>query len=139
MSRAPSLTIVVLLLANCSSLPSVPAPLLIMGDAVCSREATQIYFSNQDDTLSSMAAQVISELSNKLARCTDRKVLLVAISGNDGAPATSLVAANRIKVVGDILISQGLNPARINAITTGPIVGSVPRGPVGGIVVMTKR
>jgi hypothetical protein len=140
MSRAALFVGLVLVTTGCSSIdPSTPMRKITMGDNVCGREGTQIYFANQDDQLSTMAAQVVSELSNKLARCAGRKVILIAVSGNDGAPATSLVAANRIKVVGDIFISQGLNPERIIAATDGPYVAAVPRGPIGGVVVMTKR
>ncbi len=120
------------------AMPTAPK-LVTFGDNVCGREGTQIYFANQDDQLSIMAAQVVSETSNKLARCAGKKVILIAVSGNDGAPATSLIAANRIKTVGDILISQGLNPARIIAAMDGPFVAAVPSGPIGGVVVMTKR
>lgn len=114
-------------------------PPITMGDTVCGREAMQIYFNSHDDQLSIPAARVVSELSNKLARCTDKKVYLIAISGNDGLPATALVAANRIKVVGDILISQGLDPSRVVAVTEGPFVDATPRGPIGGVVVLTRR
>ena len=128
------------LISGCASVTGSTAPKLIaLGDNICGREGTQIYFADQDDQLSIMAAQVVSEISNKLARCTGKKVILIAVSGNDGAPATSLIAANRIKIVGDILISQGLNPVRIRTALDGPFVIAVPRGPIGGVVVMTKR
>jgi hypothetical protein len=140
MSRAALILGFACLMSGCASITPPTAPKLIpFGDNVCGREGTQIYFANQDDQLSTIAAQVVSGLSNKLVRCTDRKVILIAVSGNDGAPATSLVAANRIKIVGDILISQGLNPERIIAAMDGPFVAAVPRGPIGGVVVMTKR
>jgi hypothetical protein len=140
MSRAALVFGLALATAGCSSLNhETPTRMITLGYDVCGREGTQIYFGNQDDQLSITAAQVVSELSNKLARCSGRKVILIAVSGNDGAPATSLVAANRIKIVGDILVSQGLSPTRIIAAMDGPYVASVPRGPIGGIVVMTKR
>jgi hypothetical protein len=129
-----------LAITGCSSIvPSSPMRKIIMGDNVCGREGTQIYFSNQDDQLSTMAAQVVSELSNKLARCTGRKVILIAVSGNDGAPATTLIAANRIKIVGDLLISQGLGPERVITAIDGPYVSAIQPSPIGGIVVMTRR
>jgi hypothetical protein len=140
MNRAAFIVSLACLMSGCTSVTPPTAPKLIaIGDNVCGREGTQIYFANQDDQLSVIAAQVVSEMSNKLARCTGKKVILIAVSGNDGAPATSLVAANRIKIVGDILISQGLNPARVIAAMDGPFVAAVPRGPIGGVVVMTKR
>ena len=140
MSRLAIIALCGLVLTGCASVKtSNPQPRTTMGDNVCGREATQIYFSSHDDQLSIAGAQVISELSNKLARCTSRKVYLIAVSGNDGLPASAIVAANRIKVVGDILISQGLNPSRVVAVTDGPIVDATPRGPIGGVVVLTQR
>jgi hypothetical protein len=140
MSRLAIIGICGLMLSGCASMkPANPQPRVIMGDNVCGREAMQIYFSSHDDQLSISAAQVVSELSNKLARCTSRKVYLIAISGNDGLPATAIVAANRIKVVGDILISQGLDPSRVVAIMEGPFVDAAPRGPIGGVIVLTRR
>jgi sulfur carrier protein ThiS len=140
MRRAALLLGLVLMTTGCSSIDTaIPMRKIIMGDNVCGREGTQIYFANQDDQLSTMAAQVVSELSNKLARCTGRKVILIAVSGNDGAPATTLVAANRIKTVGDLLISQGLGPERVITAIDGPYVSAIQPGPIGGIVVMTKR
>ena len=124
---------------GCATMQPVRSlPPIMMGSAVCGREATKIYFGNQDDTLSTTAAQVVSELSNKLARCPSRKVILVAVSGNDGAPATPNISANRVKVVGDILISLGLNPAKITSVVEGPYVDAMPRGPIGGVAVMTQ-
>lgn len=139
MKRLALVAAVALILSGCATVQSVrPLPPIMMGSAVCGREAMKIYFGNQDDILSITAAQVVSELSNKLARCPDRKVILVAVSGNDGAPATPRVAANRVKVVGDILISQGLNPAKITSVVDGPYVDAMPRGPIGGVAVMTQ-
>lgn len=140
MSRLAIISLCGLMLTGCASMKASDAqPRVIMGDNVCGREAMQIYFASHDDQLSISAAQVVSELTNKLARCTTKKVNLVAISGNDGLPATAIVAANRIKIVGDILISQGLNPSRIVAVTDGPLVDATPRGPIGGVVVSTRR
>lgn len=140
MSRLAIIVLCGLVLTGCASVKtSDPQPRIIMGDNVCGREAMQIYFSSHDDQLSISGAQVVSELSNKLARCTNRKVYLIAISGNDGLPATALVAGNRVKVVGDILISQGLDPARVIAVTEGPFVDATPRGPIGGVIVLTQR
>jgi hypothetical protein len=140
MSRLAIMCLCGLVLNGCASMkPPSPPPRVTMGDNVCGREAMQIYFSSHDNQLSISAAQVVSEISNKLARCTGKKVYLIAISGNDGLPATALVAANRIKVVGDILISQGLDPSRVVAETEGPFVDATPRGPIGGVVVLTRR
>lgn len=139
MSRGAIFVVCGFILSGCASVQLANQPPITMGDAVCEREATQIYFADQDDTLSIMAAQVVSRLSNKLARCTSRKVILVAVSGNDGAAATAIVATNRTKVVRDILISQGLNPSRIIATTDGSLVNAIPRGPIGGVVVMTRQ
>jgi type IV pilus biogenesis protein CpaD/CtpE len=140
MSRLAIIGLCGLVLTGCASMKtSTQPPRVIMGDNVCGREATQIYFSSHDDQLSISAAQVISVLTNKLSRCTSKKVYLIAISGNDGLPATAIVAANRIKVVGDILISQGLDSSRVVAVTDGPFVDATPRGPIGGVVVLTRR
>jgi outer membrane protein OmpA-like peptidoglycan-associated protein len=140
MSRLALIGLCGLMMTGCASIKIAnPRPSVTMGDNVCGREAVQIYFSSHDDQLSITAAQVVSELSNKLARCTRKKVYLIAISGNDGSPATPVVAANRVKVVGDILISQGLAPSRILAVTDGPLVDAMPRGPIGGVVVLTRR
>ena len=129
-----------LMLVGCTSLNMRDtAPTIVMGDNVCVNEATQIYFGNNDDQLSLTAAQVVSELSNKLKNCPMRKIVFVAVSGNDGAPATATVSGNRIKIVGDILASQGVDRARFVTIADGAVLKSVPRGPIGGVLVMTKR
>jgi hypothetical protein len=130
----------ILILSGCATVSSPqPTALIALGDNVCGREATQIYFSNQDDQLSLTAAQVLSNLGNKLARCPKRKVVLLAVSGNDGAPASSQLNANRIKIVGDILISNQLDAARIVPVTQGQLLDRAPRGPIGGVLVMTTR
>jgi hypothetical protein len=140
MSRRAIIGLCALVMTGCASIKTAdPQPRVAMGDNVCGREAKQIYFSSHDDKLSLTAAQVVSELSNKLARCAGKKVYLIAISGDDGLPATAIVAANRIKVVGDILISQGLAPSRVVAVTEGAWVNAIPRGPIGGVVVLTRR
>jgi hypothetical protein len=140
MSRLVLLGLCGLMLTGCASIKTAnPQPSVTMGNNVCGREAVQIYFSSHDDQLSITAAQVVSELSNKLARCARKKVYLIAISGNDGLPATPIVVANRVKVVGDILISQGLATSRLVAVTEGPLVDAIPRGPIGGVVVLTRR
>lgn len=66
-------------------------------------------------------------------------MVLLAISGNDGLPAMPTVSANRIKIVGDILISQHLDPTRIVPVMEGPLLDRAPRGPIGGILVMTAQ
>jgi hypothetical protein len=140
MSRAAIIGLCALVMTGCASnKAAAPQAGVAMGNNVCGREAMQIYFSSHDDQLSLTAAQVVSELSNKLARCSRKKVYLIAISGNDGLPATPVVAANRVKVVGDILISQGLAPSRIVTVTEGPLLDTIPRGPIGGVVVFTRR
>jgi hypothetical protein len=140
MSRAAIIGLCALVMTGCTSVINAnQSARVAMGNNVCGREAMQIYFSSHDDQLSLTAAQVVSELSNKLARCAGKKVYLIAISGNDGLPATAIVAANRIKVVGDILISQGLDPIRVVAVTEGPLADTIPRGPIGGVVVLTRR
>ena len=139
MNRAIIIAVSGLLLSGCTSLfmPAKMAPIM-MGDNVCGREATQIYFGNNEDQLSLTAAQVVSELSNKLTNCPTRKIILLAVSGNDGPAATTLVNDNRLKIVGDILISQGINPTRLSSASRGPLVDAAPRGPIGGVLVLTK-
>lgn len=140
MSRLGLLALTGLMLAGCTSVerPS-PLPKVKIGNGLCGREATQIYFSNQDDHLSPSAADVLASLTPKLNRCVRRKVMLVAVSGDDGAPVSPTLAANRIKIVADTLINAGLDPARINAATGGALVLALPKAPIGGVFIMTQR
>jgi outer membrane protein OmpA-like peptidoglycan-associated protein len=140
MSRPVLLALTGLMLVGCASV-TMPRPQakVKIGNALCGREATQIYFGNQDDTLSPAAADVLDSLIPKLNRCARRKVMLVAVSGDDGAPAGEALGANRARIVSDRLINAGLNPARINVATGGRLVEAMPKAPIGGVMIMTQR
>lgn len=112
---------------------------LVMGDRICRGEATQIYFANQDDVLSPSAVQVLGVLSNALIRCPRRKIMLLAVSGDDGAPAFAGVAEHRLYRVRATLLERGLAEGRFDPKATLAPHVSLPKGPIGGIVVLTRR
>ncbi len=112
---------------------------LVMGDRICRGEATQIYFANQDDVLSPSAVQVLSVLSTSLLRCPRRKILLLAVSGDDGAPAFTNVAKQRLYRVRSTLLERGLSEGSFDAEPTLAPHVSLPKGPIGGVVVVTRR
>ncbi|MCA3695314.1 hypothetical protein [Aquidulcibacter sp.] len=117
----------------------IPDKSLVMGDQICRGEATQIYFANQDDVLSPSAVQVLAELSDALIRCPRRKILLLAVSGDDGAPAFAVVAEQRLYRVRATLLERGLAEGRFDAEPTLAPHVRLPKGPVGGVVVLTQR
>jgi outer membrane protein OmpA-like peptidoglycan-associated protein len=132
-----------IVLASCASLPNfqkpqTPTSMIAMGGAICRNEATQIYFSSQDASLSIAARDVIDRLSTRLKQCSERSVVLVAISGDDGPPALPKVVADRLSAVREALISQAVSPNRIETITEGPLVARIEKGPIGGVVILTK-
>jgi outer membrane protein OmpA-like peptidoglycan-associated protein len=140
MFYAPLAAIVV---ASCASVPNfqkpqTPTSMIAMGGAICRNEATQIYFSSQDASLSIAAREVIDRLGTRLKRCTARSIVLVAVSGDDGAPAFPNVAADRLSAVREALISQAISPNRIETIVEGPLVERMEKGPIGGVVILTR-
>jgi outer membrane protein OmpA-like peptidoglycan-associated protein len=137
------LPLAALMAASCASLPhfqkaQAPTTMLAMGGAICRNEATQIYFSSKDASLSIAAREVIEGLGARLKQCSERSVVLVAISGNDGPPALPRVVADRLSAVREALISQAVSPNRIETITEGSIVERIERGPIGGVVILTR-
>ena len=137
------LPLAALLLASCASLPNfqkqqTPVSMLAMGGAICRNEATQIYFSSQDASLSIAAREVIDGLGARLKRCSGRSIVLVAVSGDDGAPALPAVAADRLSAVREALISQAVSRNRIETIIEGPVVERIEKGPIGGVVILTR-
>jgi len=117
----------------------MPDKSLVMGDRICRGEATQIYFSNQDDVLSSSAIQVLGGLSNALIRCPRRKIVLLAVSGDDGAPAYANVAEQRLYRVRATLLERGLAEGRFDPEAILAPHVTLPKGPIGGVVVVTRR
>jgi outer membrane protein OmpA-like peptidoglycan-associated protein len=117
----------------------MPDKSLVMGDRICRGEATQIYFSNQDDVLTPSAIQVLAQLSNALIRCPRRKIVLLAVSGDDGAPAYANVSEQRLYRVRATLLERGLAEARFDPEATLAPHVTLPKGPIGGVVVVTRR
>ncbi|MCA3693211.1 hypothetical protein [Aquidulcibacter sp.] len=110
-----------------------------MGNRICRGEATQIYFANQDDVLSPSAAQVLSLLGNSLLRCPRRKILLLVVSGDDGVPAFANVEKQRLYRVRSTLLGRGLSEGSFE--TEPALTPDIrfPKGPIGGIIVLTRR
>ena len=128
------------LMTSCSTLDNpFKESLIQLGNAVCAKEASQIYFGSNEDQLTLTAAQVVSRIGNELQQCPTRRILLLAVSGNDGDPASSIVSDNRVKIVGDILVSQGIDRKRLVKISDQRMVKIAPRGPIGGVLVMTQQ
>ena len=118
-----------LLASNASATADSVTQQDIISDVVCEQEVNQICFGNQREQISSLAAQVVSENSHKPVRFVGRKSILLAGAVNDGPPGLSAAAANRTKVIGDALINQGFNPARVIPVMEGLMVQLVSRGP----------
>ena len=143
LSPVAYLPLAAILVASCASVPNfqkpkTPTSMIAMGGAICRNEATQIYFSVQDASLSVAAREVLERLSTRLKRCSARSILLVAVSGDDGAPAFPNVAADRLAAVREALISQAISPNRIETIIEGPLVERMEKGPIGGVVILTR-
>jgi outer membrane protein OmpA-like peptidoglycan-associated protein len=117
----------------------MPDKNLVMGDRICRGEATQIYFSNQDDVLSPSAIQVLGGLSNALIRCPRRKIVLLAVSGDDGAPAYATVSEQRLYRVRATLLERGVAEGHFDLDPTRAPHARLPKGPIGGVVVFTRR
>jgi hypothetical protein len=131
------------LVASCAYAPNIqesqtPTSMIAMGGAICRNEATQIYFSSQDASLSVAAREVINGLGTGLKRCSARSIVLVAVSGDDGAPALPAVAADRLSAVREALIRQAISPNRIETFMEGPFVERIEKSPIGGVVILTK-
>lgn len=135
------LALIALGLGACASpMPATkPDKDLVMGDRICRGEATQIYFANQDEALSPGAAQVLSVLSSSLLRCPRRRILLLAVSGDDGAPADARVTEQRLYRVRSTLLERGLSEGSFEAEPALAPDIRLPKGPIGGVIVLTRR
>ncbi|GIU66990.1 hypothetical protein [Candidatus Phycosocius spiralis] len=109
-----------------------------MGSSICRHEASRIYFSAHEAKLSKSAREVLVRLAGRLNICADQTIVLIAVSGDDGLPAPPNIVAERLGVVQQTLVSQAISPARIETVTDGPLLERVPKGPIGGIVIVTK-
>lgn len=117
----------------------MPDKNLVMGDRICRGEATQIYFANQDDALSLSAVQVLGRLGDALIRCPRRKIILLAVSGDDGAPAFASVAEQRLYRVRATLLERGVAEGHFDLDPKRAPHARLPKGPIGGVVVFTRR
>lgn len=117
----------------------VPNNSLVMGNRICRGEATQIYFANQDAALSPSAVQVLDGLRDALIRCPRRTIMLLAVSGDDGAPALASVVEQRLYRVRATLLEHGVAAGRFDLDPTHAPQARLPTGPIGGVIVLTRR
>lgn len=112
---------------------------LPLGENICAGEARQIYFTANSAQMSPIAAEVVSRVATRLVACPNRKIVLLSVSGDDGPPASMEVQQSRLAAVTDGLVTQGSRANRITSLTQGTLVDRAPRGPVGGVVILTTR
>ncbi|GBF58947.1 hypothetical protein PbB2_02638 [Candidatus Phycosocius bacilliformis] len=125
-------------LTGCASPTAAVEESFVVGEDICAGEATRIYFPHSESTLSPVAAQVVVRLSDQLATCPKRRVILVSVSGDDAPPSSLDNREERTAIVKQILISQGIADKRIITTAQGPLIAQAPKGPIGSVFVLTR-
>jgi outer membrane protein OmpA-like peptidoglycan-associated protein len=107
------------------------------GNNICAGQSLQIYFGQDEGTLSPVVGEAISQIVDAHATCPSRTVQLVSVSGNDtaGSPQERLQA--RGVLVQELLTSRGIPPGKIVVITSGAATKRIPPAPIARVVATT--
>jgi outer membrane protein OmpA-like peptidoglycan-associated protein len=149
MIRVPILGLIVGILAGCA-LPvssankanqAVPnqAVLFTTGEALCAGEVGEIYFPENETTLSPAAFRVIGNAARTVSSCVTRKIYLIPVHGNDLAGGTSDMNLARAEVVKAQMSSLGVNPNRFTIVAEGPLLARVPSAPIARVMIVVTR
>ncbi len=124
--------------AGCATIPKA-SEAIVLGDDICAGEATRIYFPHGESVLGPVAAQVVLRVQDQLVLCPKRRIVLVSISGDDGPPSSLENREERATIVRQMLVSRGADEKRIISITQGAMVDQAPTGPIGSVLIFTRR
>lgn len=107
------------------------------GNNICAGQSLQIYFGQDESTLSPVVGEAVSLIADAHATCRTRTVQLISVTGNDTAASPQSRLQARGVLVQELLTSRGVPVGKTVVISSGPVAKRIPGAPIARVVVTT--